>query len=275
MKSLNIFITSLIFLSQHSFGQNIRPEIHCEHFFYGYPFGTPATNDLIIRDIYALSNNDETKFADWVAYRLSMHEVDGDLVVDRKWKADPWLDESETLEPKSGRQDDYGDANDQLETDRGHQAPLASFKGSRHASQTNYLSNITPQKSELNSGVWKDLEGRVRDIVRDVGEVYVMTGPVYERTMRTLPEADENHRIPSGYWKIVCTEANGDIEVAAFFFDQDTPRNDKVLAHHETVDFVEQKSGLDFFWLLANDVESVLESTKNFAFARKYFSQED
>jgi endonuclease G len=42
-------------------------EIHCKHFFYGYPTGTPPTNDLIIRDDYALSSNDETKFADWVA----------------------------------------------------------------------------------------------------------------------------------------------------------------------------------------------------------------
>ncbi|MGB1318709.1 MAG: hypothetical protein ACPG5W_10900, partial [Flavobacteriales bacterium] len=68
-----------------------RQEIHCKHFFKGYPYGTPASNDLIIRDIYALSNNDKTKFADWVAYRLTMQEVHGDLDVERKWKADPWL----------------------------------------------------------------------------------------------------------------------------------------------------------------------------------------
>ena len=36
-------------------------EIHSKHFFYGQPTGTPETNDLIIRDIYALSSNDETK----------------------------------------------------------------------------------------------------------------------------------------------------------------------------------------------------------------------
>ena len=76
-----------------------RQEIHCKHFFKGYPYGTPASNDLIIRDIYALSNNDRTKFADWVAYRLTMHEVEGELDVERKWTADPWLADNETLEP--------------------------------------------------------------------------------------------------------------------------------------------------------------------------------
>ena len=34
------------------------PEIHCKHFFYGYPEGTSTTNDLIIRDGYALLSND-------------------------------------------------------------------------------------------------------------------------------------------------------------------------------------------------------------------------
>src|SRR5690606_9298182 len=46
------------------------PEVHCKHFFYGRPRGTPYTNDLIIRDGYAMSSNDDTKLADWVAYRL-------------------------------------------------------------------------------------------------------------------------------------------------------------------------------------------------------------
>ena len=78
------------------FGQ-ARPEIHCKHFFNGYPYGAPASNDLVIRDLYALSNNDNTKFADWVAYKLTLHEVDGELDLERNWKSEEWLDGSETL----------------------------------------------------------------------------------------------------------------------------------------------------------------------------------
>ena len=84
-------------------------------------------------------------------------------------------------------------AHDSLDTDRGHQAPLASFKGSRYASQVNYLSNITPQKSDLNQGAWKDLEDQVRDIVRTGRTVYVMTGTLYETDIGELPFADEDH----------------------------------------------------------------------------------
>lgn len=263
----NIITTIAILVSITGYSQQ-RMEIHCKHFFYGYPFGAPQTNDLIIRDIYALSNNDTTKFADWVSYRLTMHEVDGDLTVERKWKSDPWLDEIETLEPNP---DDYKKAHDTLNTDRGHQAPLASFKGSRHASQTNYLSNITPQKSELNQGAWVDLENKVRSLVKDCNTTYVMTGTLYERNMRALPEYDEPHKVPSGYWKIICIEESDIISVAAFIFDQDTQRGSNVIDHHVTIAEVEQRTGLDFLWMLEDNKENAIESSKNMEFANKYF----
>ena len=270
MKAHLILICSLFLFFQqiHAQKEIHRPEIHCKHFIYGYPYGTPATNDLIIRDIYALSNNDETKFADWVAYRLTFHEVDGEQTIERVWKEDPYLDENETLED---RPDDYKNANQILKVDRGHQAPLASFKGSIYASQTNYLSNITPQKSALNQGPWVALENDVRALVRTGKTVYVMTGPVYERKMPSLPEADESHKLPSGYWKIICIDENKELKVAAFFFDQETPRKDKAIDHLTTVDTIEAKTGLDFFWMLEDSEEIKLEKTIQKSFAEMYF----
>ena len=264
----SILTTIVILTSITTFAQEHRPEIHCKHFFYGYPYGTPKTNDLIIRDIYALSNNDATKFADWVAYRLTMHEVDGDLTIERKWKADLWLDENETLEPNP---DDYNKSNTVLKTDRGHQAPLASFKGSIYASHTNYLSNITPQKAALNQGAWVALESKIREVVKKGNTVYVITGPLYERDMPPLPECDEPHKVPSGYWKIICMINSEAIEVAAFLFDQNTPRKDKIMQHQVTVDEVEQRSGLDFLWMLEDTIENDIEKSKNTAFANTYF----
>ena len=142
--------------------QKIIPKSTVNIFFYGYPKGTPKTNDMIIRDNYALSSNDATKFADWVCYVLDNEIISGDVKTKRNWKADPWLADNETLEP-----DDYKDAHSILQVDRGHQAPLASFKGTKSWSETNYLSNITPQKSELNQGPWKQLEDKVRDLAKE------------------------------------------------------------------------------------------------------------
>jgi endonuclease G len=269
---MKLILTGIaLFIAGTTQAQDFRPEIYCEHFFYGYPYGTPASNDLIIRDIYALSNNDSTRFADWVAYRLTMHEVDGDLTVERAWKSDPWLDEDETLE--NSPDDDYLRANRRIKTDRGHQAPLASFKGSRHAAHTNYLSNITPQKSDLNQGPWSRLEEKVRNIVRQGQVIYVMTGPLYERSMEALPRSDEPHIVPSGYWKIIGMERSGNISIVGFIFDQETPRSDALLSHLAAIDEIEQRSGLDFLWLLDDQLENSLESNINMTFANGYFAE--
>ena len=79
--------------------------------------------------------------------------------------------------------------------------------------------------------------------------VYVVTGPLYERNMPPLPEAEESHLVPSGYWKIVATETNGDIKHAAFIFDQETARSADYCAEEFVTEVrtVENRTGLDFF----------------------------
>lgn len=231
-----------------------RIEIHCKHFLFGYPYGSPITNDLIIRDIYAMSSNDSTKLADWVVWRLTKENL-GDVKTSRSWQADPWLDEDETLEP-----DDYRGAHAELHTDRGHQAPLASFDGTPYWGETNYLSNITPQKSALNQGPWRLLEEVERNLLKKYDLIYVMTGPLYEREMPPLPGADETHAVPSGYWRIITVvQPDRDPIIAAYIFDQETPREAKFNDYIVTVDEIERCSGLDFFWELEDELEDYLE----------------
>ena len=235
------------------------PEIHCKHIIYGYPTGTPFSNDLIIRDIYALSSNGETKFADWVAYRLNKKTLTGDVKTSRKWRPDPLLDENETLEPS-----DYKGAHAALKVNRGHQAPLASFKGTPYWSDTNYLSNITPQKSALNQGPWRILENRVRGLVKAGKVVYVMTGPLYERKMVPMPGADEPHKVPSGYWKIIIIQPDksyDSIKTASFIFEQETPRKGVVIDHLCTINKIETKTGLDFIRDLPDAAEEKIEGS--------------
>lgn len=247
-------------------------EIHSKHWIFGYPLGTPLTNDLIIRDVYALSSNDTTKFADWVAYQLTPHEVVGTLDLLREWRADPWLSENETLEPKPDSEDDYRGANASPHNyDRGHQAPLGSFKGSKYASQTNFLSNITPQKIDLNRGPWKKLEGKVRELVKKGNTVWVVTGPLYESDMVELPNVhNDTHKIPSGYWKIVAIRDGESLRVVAFIMNQSTARTSPLKDHIKTVKEVEDKSKLNFFWELPDSDETELETKKDADFIKSW-----
>jgi endonuclease G, mitochondrial len=207
---------------------------HCSR---GCPDGAPASDEEVRHAFYTLSNNPTTKFADWVAYI-----VDPDLIGGpdrpRNWKADPELDDAVTLEP-----DDYDSISD-IGMDRGHQAPLESFTRSPAWPEANYLSNITPQNANLNRGRWARLEAAERDLAqaRDA-VVYVVTGPLYEEDAGELPNADEPHRIPSGYWKAVSMRSGGAL---GFIFSQ-APEEGGYCARVVPLSVIEERSGLDIF----------------------------
>ena len=187
--------------------------VHCPA---GCP-SNPVDNDLVFGHLYALSNNSQTKFADWVAYEVS--PTNFGTSPGRLWQSDPLLDSDDTLEKA-----DYKGANSSiLKADRGHQAPLASFAGSRYWSELNRLSNITPQHKDLNQGPWKHLEEAVRRAATYEKSLFVITGPLFHSQMPLLPDADESHKVPSGYFKVVYDLAGNS---ANFVMQQSAKRQD-------------------------------------------------
>jgi endonuclease G, mitochondrial len=210
----------------------------------GCPRGAPAGNRLVRRQSFVLSNNGGTKFADWAAYVVTPATFGPSR--ERDWRADPSLPEAETLEP-----DDYRGAHAALGTDRGHQVPLASFAGTGDWRATNFLSNVTPQKSAMNRGPWARLESAVRRLAASprINAVHVVTGPLFEREMPRLPNADEPHSIPSGFWKVVAIHGVDGLEAAGYVMDQDLARTASFCAAPRRADLasLERRVGLRLF----------------------------
>ena len=233
-----LFVSALIWASSLA----VEPASASDLCLGGCPSGASPSNATITRSIYVLSNNPRTKFADWVAYRVTRETIGKSN--QRNWRADPDLPASETLEPS-----DYDGAPMALKIDRGHQAPLAAFSGTADWSKTNYLSNITPQSSQLNQGPWEKLEAAEIRLAQQPGvaAVFVVTGTLYERSVGTLPAADEPHVIPSGYWKVVAIESSSGIVAAGFLMHQNTPRSANYCAHNVLIREVERRSRLDLF----------------------------
>lgn len=204
---------------------------------YGCPTG--KSGQLIERPIYTLQNNANTKFADWVAYKVTSQTIDGPTR-SRNWRQDPSIPATQTLVPA-----DYTNANAVLGTDRGHQVPLASFSNTAHWATTNYLSNITPQAANLNQGPWARLENAVRVLARSGQDVYVVSGPLYEWHFGRLPATSKAHTIPSGYFKMIVTDNNGWVEASSFIMDQNTARNANYCSYEVTGFTVEHRSGLN------------------------------
>ena len=210
------------------------------------------------RQAYTLNNNGSTKFANWVAYKITKETPASGRP--RNWKTDPDVPSGETLNPV-----DYNGASVALKIDRGHQANLASMGGVTDWQTLNYLTNITPQKADLNQGAWARLEDQERNLSKApyVDAVYVVTGPLYEKNIGSLPGTNKIHTIPSGYWKVIFTggtPANG--LYAAFIMEQSTPRSASFCDFQVTVEEIEERSGLTLWSNLSQDVQADLKSKR-------------
>ncbi len=86
--------------------------------------------------------------------------------------------------------------------------------------------------------------------------------------MPPMPNCDEPHKVPSGFWKIVAVQDGSTLHVAAFIMEQATARKSPAIDHLTTVDEVEQRSGLDFFWQLPDAEENAMEAVKDLTWAQ-------
>ena len=90
---------------------------------------------------------------------------------------------------------------------------------------------------------WKAVEEAVRAYVRLGKTVWVMTGPLYEQPMDPLPEANETHTMPSGYWKVVLAfDDQNDPVIAAFAMPQ-SPATSDAASFAVSLDEVDQRTG--------------------------------
>ncbi|WP_192484283.1 MULTISPECIES: DNA/RNA non-specific endonuclease [Cysteiniphilum] len=221
------------------------------------PTGTMFQNIFIPRAAYALSNNASTKFADWVAYRTLKGNIGKQTK--RKWHQDPKLNKADTLSPT-----DYKSAHAILGYDRGHQAPLGHFGNLSKEiwQETNYLSNITPQKSTLNQGPWRDLELKERELAQQGYDLYVLTGPLYEASMLPLPYASKRHDIPSAYWKVIAIQDQGITKLSAFIMPQSANKKDDFCSYHVPLDEVAMRSHLNLYPLTVKNTETLAHALK-------------
>lgn len=98
--------------------------------------------------------------------------------------------------------------------DRGHIVPAGDEGFSKEALQeTFYLSNICPQHPKFNRGIWKALEEHVRTLVKTVGPVEVVSGPLFlsheegEKRFVTYEVIGKNEvAVPTHFFKVIKTE---------------------------------------------------------------------
>ncbi|WP_318258817.1 DNA/RNA non-specific endonuclease [Geobacter anodireducens] len=92
--------------------------------------------------------------------------------------------------------------------DRGHIAPSADMPTEQAQYESFSLANIVPQEPENNRGAWSDVEGAVRHLVNQKGDLYVVTGPLF--TGGTLQQIKGGVLVPTHLYKVVWDARRGE-----------------------------------------------------------------
>lgn len=213
-----------------------------------------STGEVVAHQYYTLSYSEAHEQAEWVAYELKEKHIK------RNDFKRPYFVEDRKVKTKSAHWRNYKGSG----YDRGHLLPAGDRGFDYDAYHETFLtSNISPQNHEFNSGIWNNLEQKVRYWAGRYDDVYVITGGVLKKGLNGIGTEDVS--IPEEFYKIVYDKRGDDHKVIAFLIPH-KPLNDSFYNYVTTVDAIEAKTGIDFFPALADDVEEKLESSKDVHF---------
>ena len=99
--------------------------------------------------------------------------------------------------------------------DRGHMAPNGDMGEALSQSDSFSLANMVPQNHANNAGLWAAIEEATRDTAVSDGDVYVVTGPLFQGADLNL--LNGRVFVPTGLWKAVYDPVSG--EAGAYVAD--------------------------------------------------------
>lgn len=143
---------------------------------------------------YSFGWSAPNRLAFWVAYPLCGFYTAKKVGRVDAWNFDPDVPVSQQANLTRSYSGSY---------DRGHQLPSADRLVCSEANmQTFYFTNMTPQSSSLNQGLWGNIEGSVRGWSDKCDTVYVVTGCIMSDNPSVTSDAAGNKcPIPSAYFK--------------------------------------------------------------------------
>jgi len=211
---------------------------------------------LTIKHTYfTLSYSNKDKQAEWVAYSLTPTFINGIQKRASKFMADPNI--KDAVGPSSYTKSGY---------DRGHLCPAADMKlNSVSMNETFYMSNMSPQAPSFNRGIWSKLEDKVRDWALQKNGVYVVTGPLLNKSCGVV---SKSITVPCAFYKIVFKQTKAGVEAIAFMLPN-VGSSMSLSQFVVSIDYIESLTGIDFFVNLPDSEEEKFESrvlTNNWQF---------
>jgi endonuclease G len=209
--------------------------------------GFAMSDQVIHHKGYTLCYDEGSEQAKWVAYRLTAEMCDnnGEERTDN-FRTDKAV-KTGSASPNDYKKSGY---------DRGHLCPAGDMGWNAETMSESFLmSNMSPQVPGFNRGIWKNLETDVRRWAKTNGELYVVTAGVLKDSLKCI---GNNVAVPEYYFKVLLDLQEPEFKAIAFVLPNRSSKL-SVFKYAVSIDSVERLTGLDFFPLLPDSLESQLE----------------
>ena len=209
---------------------------------------------------FSMEYDKSKKHSRWIAFRFDNQTKQQNVSrSDEPFDADPAIgSQYQRVQADFGKQG----------YDRGHLCASADRLYSREVNeQTFYYTNMSPQRNKFNTGIWLTLEGQVQSWGRSCTSsdtLYVVKGGTIDKEdqIRGYISNDLSKPIPKYYYMALLFKKGDSFKAIAFWMEHtDTPKSTKLVDYALSIDELEEKTGIDFFPSLNDNLENALEAT--------------
>jgi endonuclease G, mitochondrial len=203
------------------------------------PMFLPKTREICYA-AFAVLHSGITRTPLWAAEHLTRKGLNGAVATERK---DTFHEEPRLPPDERADLDDYARSG----FDRGHLAPAADMPDEQAQHESFSLANMIPQDPQSNRGLWSGIESAARGLARKSGELYVVSGPVFQGT--TLQRLRGRVLVPTHIFKAVYDPKRN--QAAAYLVENGDGDQWRSLSISE----LQQITGIDPFPGLASSVK--------------------
>ncbi len=206
-----------------------------QHLAHGKPPVIQTQQDMRPRalcfEAFAILHSGKSHTPIYVAERLNRAIIEKDIA-----RGDRFYEEARLPRAERATLEDYRGSG----FDRGHMAPAADMGTDEAMAQSFSLANIVPQAPINNRKPWAKIEQDTRKyVLRAAGDVYVITGPVYDANPATIGAGKV--WVPRHLFKLVYDPSSSHAWVH-WIDNTDETRVGKPISYKELV----QRTGIDF-----------------------------
>jgi len=181
---------------------------------------------------FSLLHSGVTRTPLWSAEHLTGEHIEAGQGISRQnsFHAEEQLPEEDRAILQDYRRSGY---------DRGHMSPNGDMSSAETKEETFTLANMVPQSPCNNEVIWEGIESGVRSLAKEIGDVYVVTGPAFIGD--ELNSLKGRVMVPTHIWKAVYVPSRN--EAMAYW----TPNDNSLSWEIITLDELQKKIGIDVF----------------------------